>query len=207
MNSRCAREFAAPGLQLLARDAPNPAIPRRRRPDEETAGLPTVRARSWAHLTDLLYEDSWVESLGLFRSRFVFRGEPSSSSGSERRCSGSVASPEASSRISCAISGSSRLPARRSATRSGTGSPSHSITDCRRACSTGRSLPTSRFISRRTSAASRGCVGTRAETRASAAEATESCGASTSAAPRETFPRAFAGSSAGKRRISSPRRC
>jgi hypothetical protein len=28
-------------------------------------------------LTDLLYEDSWVESLGLFRSRFVFRGEPS----------------------------------------------------------------------------------------------------------------------------------
>lgn len=36
-----------------------------------------MRARSWAHLTDLLYEDSWVESLGLFRSRFVFRGEPS----------------------------------------------------------------------------------------------------------------------------------
>jgi FRG domain len=37
--------------------------------------IPAVRAASWAHLTDLLYEDSWVENLGLFRSRFVFRGE------------------------------------------------------------------------------------------------------------------------------------
>ena len=41
--------------------------------------ISAVRARSWAPLTDLLYEDSWVESLGLFRSRFVFRGEPSTS--------------------------------------------------------------------------------------------------------------------------------
>ncbi len=36
-----------------------------------------MRARSWTHLTEVLYEDSWVEALGLFRSRFVFRGEPS----------------------------------------------------------------------------------------------------------------------------------
>ena len=43
--------------------------------------IPAVRADSWAHLTDLLYEDSWVEALGLFRSRFVFRGERSSSLG------------------------------------------------------------------------------------------------------------------------------
>jgi FRG domain len=41
--------------------------------------IPAVRADSWAHLTDLLYEDSWVEALGLFRSRFVFRGERSTS--------------------------------------------------------------------------------------------------------------------------------
>ena len=46
-----------------------------RRPPDPS--LPAIRARSWAHLTDVLYEDSWVESLGLFRSRFVFRGEPS----------------------------------------------------------------------------------------------------------------------------------
>jgi FRG domain len=58
---------------------------RRTRPSRAAAGRTTkrpvsaVRARSWAHLTDLLYEDSWVESLGLFRSRFVFRGEPSPS--------------------------------------------------------------------------------------------------------------------------------
>lgn len=36
-----------------------------------------MRAESWAQLTQLLYEDSWAESLGLYRSRFVFRGEPS----------------------------------------------------------------------------------------------------------------------------------
>ncbi len=45
---------------------------------KRSRSIPVVRARSWAHLTDLLYEDSWVEDLGLFRSRFVFRGEPSS---------------------------------------------------------------------------------------------------------------------------------
>ena len=39
--------------------------------------IPTIRAESWAQLTDLLYEDSWAESLGLYRSRYVFRGEPS----------------------------------------------------------------------------------------------------------------------------------
>jgi hypothetical protein len=58
---------------------------RRPRPARTAAGprprgkqaIPAVRARSWAHLTDVLYEDSWVEDLGLFRSRFVFRGEPS----------------------------------------------------------------------------------------------------------------------------------
>jgi hypothetical protein len=42
-----------------------------------TASPPTMRAESWAQLTQLLYEDSWAESLGLYRSRFAFRGEPS----------------------------------------------------------------------------------------------------------------------------------
>jgi hypothetical protein len=42
--------------------------------------IPTIRAKSWAHLTEVLYEGSWAEELGLFRSKFVFRGE----------CSGSV---------------------------------------------------------------------------------------------------------------------
>jgi hypothetical protein len=46
-----------------------------------TASVQAVQARSWAHLTDLLYEGSWVEELGLFRSRYVFRGEPSASIG------------------------------------------------------------------------------------------------------------------------------
>jgi hypothetical protein len=36
-----------------------------------------IRASSWAQLSEILYEDSWVESLGLFRSRYVFRGEAS----------------------------------------------------------------------------------------------------------------------------------
>jgi hypothetical protein len=39
----------------------------------------TVRAKSWTHLTEVLYEGSWAEELGLFRSRFVFRGECSGS--------------------------------------------------------------------------------------------------------------------------------
>jgi hypothetical protein len=53
--------------------------PRPARRGGSKASVPAVQARSWAHLTDLLYEGSWVEELGLFRSRFVFRGEPSAS--------------------------------------------------------------------------------------------------------------------------------
>jgi hypothetical protein len=33
-----------------------------------------VRAESWSHLQELLYEDSWQEELGRFRSDRVFRG-------------------------------------------------------------------------------------------------------------------------------------
>ena len=33
-------------------------------------------ARSWAHLIDLLYADSWFEPIQRFRSPFVFRGVP-----------------------------------------------------------------------------------------------------------------------------------
>ena len=34
-----------------------------------------VRAESWSHLQELLYEDSWQEELGRFRSDRVFRGQ------------------------------------------------------------------------------------------------------------------------------------
>ncbi len=34
-----------------------------------------VRAESWSHLQELLYEDSWREELGRFRSDRVFRGQ------------------------------------------------------------------------------------------------------------------------------------
>ena len=34
-----------------------------------------IRAESWTHLQELLYEDSWQEQLGRFRSDRVFRGE------------------------------------------------------------------------------------------------------------------------------------
>jgi hypothetical protein len=34
-----------------------------------------VRAESWGHLQELLYEDSWQEELGRFRSDRVFRGQ------------------------------------------------------------------------------------------------------------------------------------
>jgi hypothetical protein len=50
-----------------------------RAPGRASKPIAAIRARSWAQLTDLLYEDSWVEALGLFRSKFVFRGEPSPS--------------------------------------------------------------------------------------------------------------------------------
>jgi FRG domain len=33
-----------------------------------------IRAESWTHLQELLYEESWQEGLGRFRSDFVFRG-------------------------------------------------------------------------------------------------------------------------------------
>ena len=33
-----------------------------------------VRAESWSHLQELLYEGSWQEELGRFRSDRVFRG-------------------------------------------------------------------------------------------------------------------------------------
>jgi hypothetical protein len=52
----------------------NSPRPARRAP---AAAVSSVRARSWAELSEILYEDSWVESLGLFRSRYVFRGEAS----------------------------------------------------------------------------------------------------------------------------------
>jgi hypothetical protein len=34
-----------------------------------------IRAESWAHLQDLLFADSWHETLGRHRSDYVFRGE------------------------------------------------------------------------------------------------------------------------------------
>jgi hypothetical protein len=34
-----------------------------------------IRAEGWTHLQELLYEDSWQETLGRFRSDRVFRGE------------------------------------------------------------------------------------------------------------------------------------
>jgi hypothetical protein len=34
-----------------------------------------IRAESWAHLQDLLFADSWQETLGRHRSDYVFRGE------------------------------------------------------------------------------------------------------------------------------------
>jgi hypothetical protein len=34
-------------------------------------------AKSWSHLLELLYADSWFEPLKRFRSPFVFRGSPS----------------------------------------------------------------------------------------------------------------------------------
>lgn len=36
--------------------------------------IPTVTATSWDHLVDLLYDESWNEDLGRFRSRYAFRG-------------------------------------------------------------------------------------------------------------------------------------
>jgi hypothetical protein len=35
-----------------------------------------IRAESWAHLQELLFAESWHETLGRHRSDFVFRGEP-----------------------------------------------------------------------------------------------------------------------------------
>jgi hypothetical protein len=37
-----------------------------------------IRAESWLHLQELLYEDSWREQLGRFRSDLVFRGQQDS---------------------------------------------------------------------------------------------------------------------------------
>lgn len=37
-----------------------------------------IHAESWTHLQELLYEDSWHEELGRFRSDIVFRGQQSS---------------------------------------------------------------------------------------------------------------------------------
>ncbi|HWH06316.1 MAG TPA: FRG domain-containing protein, partial [Gaiellaceae bacterium] len=39
-----------------------------------------VRAESWGHLQELLYEESWQEELGRFRSDRVFRGQQDSAS-------------------------------------------------------------------------------------------------------------------------------
>ena len=36
-----------------------------------------IRAESWAHLQDLLFADSWHETLHRHRSDYVFRGEAS----------------------------------------------------------------------------------------------------------------------------------
>jgi hypothetical protein len=41
-----------------------------------SAAVGPADAASWSELTERLYEDSWAESLGRFRSRYVFRGEP-----------------------------------------------------------------------------------------------------------------------------------
>jgi hypothetical protein len=56
-----------------------------------------VRAESWIHLQELLYEDSWQEALGRFRSDHVFRGlqdEQSDLSTSLARLGGDYASLE-----------------------------------------------------------------------------------------------------------------
>src|SRR5947208_1531721 len=45
---------------------------------ESRRGLAETVVSSWSELTEILYEDSWVESLGRFRSRYVFRGEAAS---------------------------------------------------------------------------------------------------------------------------------
>jgi hypothetical protein len=50
----------------------------KRRSRGARAGLAETVVSSWTELTDILYADSWVESLGRFRSRYVFRGEPAS---------------------------------------------------------------------------------------------------------------------------------
>jgi hypothetical protein len=39
-----------------------------------------VRAESWTHLQELLYEGSWQEQLGRFRSNLVFRGQQDAAS-------------------------------------------------------------------------------------------------------------------------------
>jgi len=36
--------------------------------------MSTTRAKSWSHLQELLYENSWQPSLGRFRSSFAYRG-------------------------------------------------------------------------------------------------------------------------------------
>ena len=41
----------------------------------EIDAVEEVRAESWGHLQELLYEDSWQEELGRFRSDRVFRGQ------------------------------------------------------------------------------------------------------------------------------------
>jgi len=56
-----------------------------------------IRAESWAHLHDLLFADSWHETLQRHRSDYVFRGEASGSSNlatSLQRLGGSIADTE-----------------------------------------------------------------------------------------------------------------
>jgi FRG domain len=38
-----------------------------------------IRAESWVELNELLYEGSWNEELGLFRSNFAYRGRADAS--------------------------------------------------------------------------------------------------------------------------------
>jgi hypothetical protein len=56
-----------------------------------------IRAESWAHLQELLFADSWHETLQRHRSDFVLRGEPSGNSNlatSLQRLGGNIAETE-----------------------------------------------------------------------------------------------------------------
>jgi hypothetical protein len=47
-----------------------------------------IRAESWLHLHELLFSESWHESLVRHRSDFVFRGEASTGSSLDARHAG-----------------------------------------------------------------------------------------------------------------------